>query len=90
MRRNSDIPKYAFDIPLKATIYVRTHETNADYAVSQAEGELEALFDLLDNLNYVDKPIHKITQTKEEIVDEIKATWDKMTLEYQSIEEVRL
>ena len=80
--------QYDFNIPLKAVINVRAHEANANLAFSQAEGEVEYLFDVLDDLRRVGNPIYKIKKTKEELIEDLILTWEKMDLEFQSIEEV--
>lgn len=78
-----------FNVPMTAVISVRVRECNADFAVSQAEGELGSLFDLLDDLRRVGNPKSKVKKTQEELVAEIIQTWDKMDLVYGTIEEMR-
>jgi hypothetical protein len=77
--------KHAFYIPMKAIINVEMREANIDLAVSQAEGEIQAVFDLLDDLRRVDDPKYKIPMTKEEIIDLLQVGWASMS--YASIEE---
>ena len=94
MQPKEVVKSYWFDVPLSATITVRQKEKNIEYAVSQAQGELEGLFSLLNDLRRVDKPICKIkrskdeiVQAKNEIVQDIIDAWEWMDCELDSIRE---
>lgn len=77
--------KHTFYVPMKVIINVEMREANIDLAVSQSEGEIQAIFDLLDDLRRVDDPKYKITMTKDEIIDLLQVGWASMS--YTSIEE---
>lgn len=77
--------KHTFYVPMKVIINVEMREANIDLAVSQSEGEIQAIFDLLDDLRRVDDPKYKITMTKDEIIDLLQVGWANMS--YTSIEE---
>ncbi len=77
--------KHTFYVPMKVIINVEMREANIDLAVSQSEGEIQAIFDLLDDLRRVDDPKYKITMTKDEIIDLLQVGWANMS--YASIEE---
>lgn len=86
MTRTSDIrpasQTSSFSIELKAVIAVPVREANAEFAVSQAMGKLEFLFEMLQELVYLDNPklSHLATWNKDEVVAKLSGHWEDMDL----------
>lgn len=72
----------SFSIELKAVIAVPVREINADFAVSQAMGKLEFLFEMMQELVYLDNPklSHLATWNKDEVIAKISGHWEDMDL----------
>jgi hypothetical protein len=86
MTRTSDIrpasQTSSYSIPLNALIAVPVREANADFAVSQAMGKLEFLFEMLQELVYLDNPklSHLATWDRDEVIAKISGHWEDMDL----------
>lgn len=66
---------FLFHVPLCVTISIPVREKNAHFAVAQAEGRLEFLFEMLDGLKHgVDG------MERDEIVKKIEGFWEDMVV----------
>ena len=66
---------FLFDVPINILISVPVREKNAEFAVAQAQGRIEFLFEMLDGLKYgVDG------MARDEIIKKIEGFWEDMTV----------
>jgi hypothetical protein len=71
-----------YSIPLNAAITVPVHEANADLAVRKAMDKLAFLFEMLQELVYLDNPklSHLATWDRDEVIAKISGHWEDMDL----------